>query len=175
MNRDEFWRLIESSRPRRDDAKTHVAAIVKRLARFDVQQAVAFERHRAFVAKELDSQPLRDALERLVDRALTEDDLALFCDWLILLGRGAVETAVEQPELLSKLRKDVLPNVRGSDLSGVGFAVLDGKDLSAADRLRWSGALLQDFTGGGSRRPVLNQPPFPQQGPPPYGRGMGRR
>jgi hypothetical protein len=161
MNRDEFWRLIESSRPRRDDAKVHVAAIVKRLARFDVQQAVAFERHRAFVAKELDSEPLGAALARLLGRAATEDDLALFCDWLILLGRGAVETAVEQPELLSKLRTDVLPKIRGSDLSGVGFAVLDGKDLTAADRLRWSGALLQDFTGGGSRRAVLNQPPFP--------------
>lgn len=161
MNRDEFWRLIESSRPRRDDAKTHVAAIVKRLSRFDMQQAVAFERHRAFVAKELDSQPLREALQRLIGRPLTEDDLTLFCDWLMLLGRGAVETAVEQPELLAKLRRDVLPAVRASDLSGVGFAVLDGKDLSAADRLRWSGALLQDFTGGGARRAVLNQPPFP--------------
>ncbi|HEV7282800.1 MAG TPA: DUF4240 domain-containing protein [Pirellulaceae bacterium] len=161
MNRDEFWRLIESSRPRRDDAKAHVSALVKRLARFDVQQTVAFERHRAFVAKELDSEPLHTALARLVNRPPTEDDLALFCDWLILLGQGAVETAVEQPELLSKLRTDVLPNVRGSDLSGVGFAVLDGKDLTAADRLRWSGALLQDFTGGGSRRAVLNQPPYP--------------
>lgn len=161
MNRDEFWRLIESSRPRRDDAKAHVAAIVKRLSRFDVQQAVAFERHRAFVAKELDSEPLREALARLVGRTPSEDELSLFCDWLILLGGGAVQTAVEQPELLSKLRADVLPKIRDSDLSGVGFAVLDGKDLTAADRLRWSGALLQDFTGGGSRRAVLNQPPYP--------------
>lgn len=175
MNRDEFWRLIESSRPRRDDAKGHIAAIVKRLARFDVQQAVAFERHRAFVAKELDSQPLREALARLVGRSPTEDELSQFCDWLILLGGGAVQTAVEQPELLSKLRADVLPRIRASDLSGVGFAVLDGKDLTAADRLRWSGALLQDFTGGGSRRAVLNQPPYPRQGYPPYDRGTGRR
>lgn len=175
MNRDEFWRLIESSRPRRDDAKAHIAAIVKRLARFDIQHAVAFERHRAFVVKDLDSEPLRTALARLIRRPPGDDDLALFCDWLILLGGGAVQTAVEQPELLSKLRADVLPKIRVSDLSGVGFAVLDGKDLSAADRLRWSGALLQDFTGGGSRRAVLNQPPFPQQGNRLNDRGSGRR
>ena len=174
MHRDEFWRLIESSRPRKDDARTHVAAIVKRLSRFDVQHAVAFERHRAFVARELDSAELRAALERLIGRPPNEDDVASFCDWLILLGRGAVETAVEQPELLQKLKTDILRHVRESDLSGVGFAVLDGKDLSAAERLRWSGALLQDFTGGGSRRPVLNQPPFPQPRFRPFDRGPGR-
>lgn len=175
MNRDEFWRLIESSRPRKDDAEAHVAAIVKRLSRFDVQHAVAFERHRAFVARELDGPALRTALARLLARTPNEDDVASFRDWLILLGRGAVETAVEKPDLLLKLKPDILAQVRASDLSGVGFAVLDGKDLSAAERLRWSGALLQDFVGGGSRRPVLNQPPYPQPRFRPFDSGPGRK
>ena len=100
MTQDEFWEHVQATRRR--DPDEHAERLAARLAQLPLDDILSFGRwwHRMEAAAY--SWELWGAAY-LINGGCSDDGFEYFCNWLILRGREALETALKNPDALTGL------------------------------------------------------------------------
>jgi hypothetical protein len=90
MQQDEFWRLIEETRPLPWKCFEHAAALTQKLVPLDIGEIVAFHTHFCIAMIQLDRAPVW-AIAGMVLGLVSDDTFKYFRGWAVLQGRAVVE------------------------------------------------------------------------------------
>src|SRR5262245_41303597 len=107
MNRDEFWRLIDETRPGGEfwDEDAHIEALVGRLLALEPEEIISFGAHFDAVKAEAYRADLWD-VAYIVLGGCSNDFFTYFRYWLIGQGRKAYETVLASPERVAEFIRE---------------------------------------------------------------------
>ncbi len=102
MNLEQYWGIVEKSRPRSNDPETHCAAITRRLQRLSPAEIVDFERNFSRLVDEAYRADLWD-VAYAINGGCSDDGFVYFRWWLVMQGRDVFERALLDPESLAEI------------------------------------------------------------------------
>ncbi|MBI2813419.1 MAG: DUF4240 domain-containing protein [Opitutae bacterium] len=97
MNRDEFWQLIDSTRPKGLWAALHSGAMEIKLETLSEEEIISFEQHFRGLMAESYRWDLWGAAY-IVNRGCSDDGFEYFRAWLISQGKRYYEKCLRNPE-----------------------------------------------------------------------------
>jgi Protein of unknown function (DUF4240) len=101
MDREQFWRLIDETRPAKGNSDDHALALIERLAALEPEEIVSFEHHILSLGNELDRASVI-AVAKMVLGLLSDDGFTYFIEWAILQGKQVVEDLLHAPEKVGR-------------------------------------------------------------------------
>jgi hypothetical protein len=101
MDRRQFWRLINETRPAEGDSDDHALALIERLAGLEPDEIVSFNQHFGSLIGELDC-PSVLAVACMVLGLPSDDSVTYFYGWAILQGKQVVDDLLHSPERVGR-------------------------------------------------------------------------
>jgi hypothetical protein len=102
MNSEQFWGLVEGTRPRGNKPEGHCVALTRRLRRLSPAEIVDFERIFSGLVDEAFRADLWDVTYAISGFG-GDDAFVYFRWWLVMQGRDVFETALADPESLIEI------------------------------------------------------------------------
>ena len=103
MNRSTFWKLIESSRPKKANAERHIENLTARLQEMKPEEIASFENQMLQLKDEAYDARVLEVLWILTGGGPGDEGWTCFTNWLILQGREAYQQILQAPERLPEL------------------------------------------------------------------------
>jgi hypothetical protein len=101
MDREQFWRLIDETRPAEGNTDDHALALIEKLAALGPEDIVSFEQHYRSLVIELDCASVI-AVACMVSPLLSDDGFTYFIGWAILQGEQVVEDLLHAPQRVGR-------------------------------------------------------------------------
>src|SRR5271157_5809991 len=101
MDREQFWHLVEETRPTGGSCDDHALALTERLTGLEPEEIVSFEMHFLFVMTELERSSVI-AVAGMVSPLLSNDGFEDFRGWAILQGKEVVEDLLRVPHRVGR-------------------------------------------------------------------------
>ncbi len=98
MNRKQFWKLIDSTRPRDGDVELHFERLQEALAKLNARDLIGFEKVLVQLKHESYDARLWEVLAVLCGGGCGDDSFDYFRSWLILQGEHAFDRVLKEPE-----------------------------------------------------------------------------
>lgn len=100
MNRNDFWNLIDSTRPKSGNVDQHLSRLEKALAKLEARDLLDFEKIRVELSHESYDARLWEVVAILCGGGCGDDSFSYFRDWLKLQGEAAFTRVLREPERL---------------------------------------------------------------------------
>jgi hypothetical protein len=139
MDRDRFWKLIETARTAGGDCQELTAHLVAKLKKLPASEIVAFQQTLEELLAESFRHTLRGAAV-LINAGCSDDGFEDFRGWLIAQGRQVYEAALQDPDSLA-----LHPQVRTWDPRRMWPAALACEALLAAASEAYQAATAQEL------------------------------
>jgi len=102
VEREEFWRLTEKTRPRDNNTRQHAQILTETLALLDPSEILSFASHSYQFHLEAYRCDLWSAIYE-IDGGCGDDSFMDFRAWLIAQGQDVFETVLADPEYLGEI------------------------------------------------------------------------